>query len=50
LTFDGDYETVLAVKARRDRLDTMIEQMAADSGFIPVVRCGSSAVGAASTP
>ena len=38
LTFDSDYETVLAVKARRDRLDTAIEQMAADCEFTAVVR------------
>jgi transposase len=36
--FDSDYETVLAVKGRRDRLDTVIEQMAADSEFTPLVR------------
>jgi transposase len=36
--FDSDYETVLAVKARRDRLDTAIEALAADSPFTPVVR------------
>ncbi len=38
LAFDSDYEAVLAVKARRDRLDTAIEEMAADSEFTPVVR------------
>jgi transposase len=38
LTFDSDYETVLATKARRDRLDAVIEQMASDSEFTPVVR------------
>lgn len=38
LAFDSDYEAVLAVKARRDRLDTAIEEMAADSQFTPVVR------------
>ena len=38
LTFDSDYETVWAVKARRDRLDAAIEQMAAASEFTPVVR------------
>jgi transposase len=37
LAFDSDYETVLAVKARRDRLDAAIEQMAADSEFTPLV-------------
>jgi transposase len=38
LTFDSDYEQVLAVKARRDRLDAAIELMAADSEFTPLVR------------
>ena len=38
LTFDSDYETVLAVKARRDRLDVAITEMAADSEFTPVAR------------
>jgi transposase len=38
LTFDADYEAVLDTKARRDRLDAAIEQMAADSEFTPVVR------------
>ncbi len=38
LTFDSDYEQVLAVKARRDRLDAAIEAMAADSEFTPLVR------------
>lgn len=38
LTFDADYETVLATKARRDQLDVTIEEMAADSEFIPPVR------------
>ena len=38
LTFDADYETVLATKARRDWLDVAIEEMAADSEFTPVVR------------
>jgi transposase len=36
--FDSDYEAVLTVKARRDRLDAAIEEMAADSEFTPVVR------------
>ncbi len=36
--FDSDYEAVLSVKARRDRLDTAIEEMAADSEFTPLVR------------
>ena len=37
-TFDSDYEAVLAVKGRRDRLDTLIEQLAAGSEFAAVVR------------
>jgi transposase len=37
LAFDSDYETVLTVKARRDRLDTEIEQMAATSEYTPLV-------------
>ena len=36
--FDSDYDAVLAVLARRDRLDTAIAAMAADSEFTPVVR------------
>ncbi len=38
LTFESDYDTVLTVKARRERLDTAITAMAADSEFTPVVR------------
>lgn len=38
LAFDHDYEAVLAIKARRDRLDAAIEQIAADSEFTPIVR------------
>jgi transposase len=38
LTFDNDYEAVLTVTARRDRLNAAIEQMAADSEFTPLVR------------
>lgn len=38
LAFDSDYETVLVTKARRDRLDAAIEQMAANSEFTPLVR------------
>ena len=38
LTFDSDYETVLAVSARRHRLDTAIAQMAAAAEFTPLVR------------
>jgi transposase len=38
MAFDSDYEAVLSVKARRDRADAAIEQMAADSEFTPLVR------------
>ena len=38
LTFESDYDAVLTVKARRDRLDAAIAQMAADSEFTPLVR------------
>ena len=38
LTFDSDYENVLTVKTRRDRLDTAIGEMAGDSEFTPLVR------------
>jgi transposase len=38
LTFDADYEAVLTMKARRDRLDAAIEEMAADSEFTTMVR------------
>ena len=38
LTFESDYDAVLAVKARRDRLDTAIEQLAADGQFTAPVR------------
>jgi hypothetical protein len=37
-TFESDYDAVLSVKARRDRLDVLIEQMAADCQFTPVLR------------
>ena len=37
LGFDSDYETVLTVKARRDRLDTEIAQVAAASEYTPLV-------------
>ena len=37
-TFDGDYDAVLSVKARRDRLDVAIAAMAGESEFTPVVR------------
>jgi transposase len=36
LVFDSDYETVQAVKARRDRLDAAIAALAADSQFSPL--------------
>ena len=38
LAFDSDYDTVLVTKARRDRLDAAITEMAADSEFTPLVR------------
>ncbi|MDQ2628242.1 MAG: IS110 family transposase [Actinomycetota bacterium] len=38
LTFDADYDAVLTVKARRDRLDTAIEETAADCEFTAIVR------------
>ena len=38
MAFDTDYEAVLTVTARRDRLDKAIAAMAADSEFTPVVR------------
>jgi transposase len=38
LTFESDYDTVLSTTARRHRLDTQIETMAANSEFTPVVR------------
>lgn len=37
-SFDDGYEAVLAVTARRDRLDQKITEMAGDSEFTPVVR------------
>jgi transposase len=37
-TFESDYDAVLTVRARRDRLDTAIAAMAADSEFTPLVR------------
>jgi transposase len=37
MTFESDYDAVLSVKARRDRLDTAIASMAADSEFTPLV-------------
>ncbi len=38
MAFESDYDAVLTVKARRDRLDAAIAVMAADSEFTPVVR------------
>lgn len=38
LTFESDYDAVLAVKARRDRLDDAITLMAADCEFTPTLR------------
>jgi transposase len=38
MTFESNYDAVLTVKARRDRLDEAIAQMAADSEFTPIVR------------
>ncbi|NUR93956.1 MAG: IS110 family transposase, partial [Kribbellaceae bacterium] len=38
MAFESDYDTVLTVKARRDRLDKAIAAMAADSEFTPLVR------------
>ncbi|MGN6130228.1 MAG: IS110 family transposase [Nocardioidaceae bacterium] len=37
-TFESDYDAVLTVKSRRDRLDVLIEQMAADCEFTPLLR------------
>ncbi len=38
LAFESDYETVLAVTARRNRLDAAITEMAADCEFTPLAR------------
>jgi transposase len=38
MTFESDYDAVLSVKARRDRLDAAITAMAADSEFTALVR------------
>jgi transposase len=38
MAFESDYEAVLAVTARRDRLDKAILEMAADCEFTPLVR------------
>jgi transposase len=37
-TFDSDYDTVLSVTARRDRLDAQITAIAGESEFTPIVR------------
>jgi transposase len=37
-TYESDYDAVLTVKARRDRLDGAIAAMAANSEFTPLVR------------
>lgn len=38
MAFESDYDAVLTVKARRDRLDEAITAMTADSEFTPLVR------------
>jgi transposase len=38
MTFESSYEAVLMVKARRDRLDAAIAELAANSEFTPLVR------------
>lgn len=38
MAFDADYDQVLTMQARRARLDTAIEEMAADGEFTPIVR------------
>jgi transposase len=38
MAFESGYDAVLTVQARRTRLDTAIEQLAADSQFTPLVR------------
>ncbi len=38
MSFESDYDAVLTVQARRDRLDTAIAAMAAESEFTPIVR------------
>jgi transposase len=37
-TFESDYEAMISVKARRDRLDKSISELAGDSEFTPLVR------------
>ena len=38
MAFESDYDAVLTVQARRDRLDAAIAAVAADSEFTPLVR------------
>ena len=38
MAFDADYDQVLTMQARRGRLDSAIEEMAADGEFTPIVR------------
>ena len=38
MAFESDYEAVLAVTARRNRLDDAIAELAGDSEFTPIVR------------
>ncbi|GJF03829.1 MAG TPA: IS110 family transposase [Mycobacteriales bacterium] len=38
MAFDADYDAVLSVTARRDRLDAAITAMAGDSEFTPITR------------
>jgi hypothetical protein len=38
MAFESDYETVLAVTARRNRLDDAIADLTGDSEFTPIVR------------
>jgi transposase len=38
MAFESDYDAVLTVTARRDRLDAAIAELAADSQFTPLVR------------
>ena len=47
MTFESDYDAVLSVKARRDRLDAAIAAMAADSEFTPLVRRLGACAGSA---
>jgi transposase len=38
MAFESDYDAVLSVQGRRDRLDAAIDKLAADSEFTPIVR------------